>query len=77
MNVSLFDYGIIVPTETWLHSDKFDSEIIDDGYQVYRCDRDRVANERSDGGGELIAVRHALSAGSAGVVRRRLPLPIH
>ncbi|XP_059050411.1 uncharacterized protein LOC131845376, partial [Achroia grisella] len=39
-----------------------DNEIIDNRYHVYRCDRDRVATDRRDGGGVLVAVLRELAA---------------
>lgn len=72
MNVLQYEYDIIVFTETWLHNEIFDSEIIDNRYQLYRCDRDRVASGRGDGGGVLIAVRHGLSTCAGGMSVRPL-----
>lgn len=62
MNILSDNYDIIVLTETWLTPDIADSEVIDSRYTVYRCDRDRIASGRSDGGGVLVAVRSELRA---------------
>lgn len=62
MNVLMYNYDIIILTETWLTSDIFDNELIDSRYQVYRCDRNRAATGRRDGGGVLIAIRRSLGA---------------
>lgn len=72
MNVLLFDYDIIILTETWLHGEISDREFIDERYQVYRSDRDLAASGRGIGGGVLIAVRHALAACPGGVIVRLL-----
>lgn len=49
-------YDVIVLTETWLVPEIADGEFIDQRYVVFRCDRDRVATGKKDGGGVLIAV---------------------
>lgn len=56
MNILSNSYDVIVLTETSLIPDIRDSEFIDERYVVFRCDRDRVATNKKDGGGVLIAV---------------------
>lgn len=56
MNILAHTYDIIILTETWLINDICDSEFIDQRYTVYRCDRDRTATKKLDGGGVLVAV---------------------
>lgn len=53
-NVLTSDSGLIVLTETWLHSDIYSAELFNDVFLVYRCDRSSVDKIR--GGGVLIAV---------------------
>lgn len=60
MNILSNSYDVIVLTETWLTSDIRDSEFIDERYVVFRCDRDRLATNKKDGGGVLIAVLREL-----------------
>lgn len=55
-------FDIIVLTETWLIPNIADCELVDSRYLVYRCDRDREACGKSDGGGVLVAVRRGLNA---------------
>lgn len=55
-------YDIIILTETWLTPDIDNNEFIDQRYITYRCDRDRVASCRQDGGGVLIAVLRELKS---------------
>lgn len=56
-NLLSCDYDVICLTETWLLPGIYDSEIIDDRYIVYRCDRDYSTRSDGMGGGTLIAVR--------------------
>lgn len=69
MNILSHSYDIIILTETWLHEGVLDSEFIDTRYNVYRCDRNRAATYRRDGGGVLVAVLCSLS------VTRCVPTP--
>lgn len=50
----------MIVTETWLIPDIRDSEFIDERYFVFKCDRNRLATVKSDGGGFLVAVRREL-----------------
>lgn len=56
------DYDVICLTETWLLPSIFDSELFDERYVVYRCDRNYVLLGQALGGGSLIAVRRELPA---------------
>lgn len=60
MNILSSAYDIVVLTETWLIPEISDGEFIDNRYNVFRCDRDRLATNKSDGGGVLIAIRRDL-----------------
>ncbi|KAL0871522.1 hypothetical protein ABMA27_005236 [Loxostege sticticalis] len=60
MNILSNNYDVIVLTETWLISEIDNNEFIDRRYVVYRCDRDRTATSKKDGGGVLIAVLRGL-----------------
>lgn len=62
MNILSNCYDIIILTETWLTPEILDSEFIDQRYSIYRCDRDREATLKKDGGGTLIAVLRELQA---------------
>ena len=62
MNILANSYDIIILTETWLHLDIYDNELIDSRYHIFRKDRDRVATGRRDGGGVLIAIQRSLKA---------------
>lgn len=46
-----FEHHVIIFTETWLKDNVFDSELLCDKYQIFRCNR----NDRN-GGGVLIAI---------------------
>ncbi|KAF9814494.1 hypothetical protein SFRURICE_000221, partial [Spodoptera frugiperda] len=59
-NILANSYDVLILTETWLISDIHDGEFIDDRYLVFRCDRDRLATKKCDGGGVLVAVRREL-----------------
>ncbi|CAH2094459.1 unnamed protein product [Euphydryas editha] len=48
MNILSHNYDIVVFTEKWLHENIFDNEIIDQRYQLFRCDRNRAATGRRD-----------------------------
>lgn len=50
-NILVNCYDIIILSETWLIPSISDSEVVDSRYQLYRCDRDRVATGKDDGGG--------------------------
>ena len=53
----LFDYDILLFTETNLSSDINDSELGLPAYNVYRCDRNSNTSLKKSGGGVLIAVK--------------------
>lgn len=72
MNILANSYDVIVLTETWLTPDIADSEFIDERYTIHRCDRDRAATKRKDGGGVLIAVLKGLRS-----VRLHSCSPVH
>lgn len=55
-------YDIIILSETWLVPQICNEEFIDSRYCVYRCDRDRLATGKLDGGGVLVAIRRELQA---------------
>nr|AEM44817.1 unknown [Pectinophora gossypiella] len=61
MNILSCDFDIIVITETWLIPEISDSEFIDQRYVTFRCDRDRNATSKMDGGGVMIAVLRSLN----------------
>nr|XP_049697166.1 uncharacterized protein LOC126054699 [Helicoverpa armigera] len=60
MNILSGSYDVIILTETWLVPGIRDCEFIDDRYLVFRCDRDRSATNKRDGGGVLVAVLRTL-----------------
>lgn len=51
-------YDVVVLVETWLHHGILSSEIFDDAWIVYRCDRDGTLIQKKEGGGVLVAVRN-------------------
>lgn len=53
-NVPLFDYDIVVFTETWLNASINSAELGMDNYVIYRLDRNHGGNGR--GGSVLIAI---------------------
>ncbi|KAJ0180561.1 hypothetical protein K1T71_003965 [Dendrolimus kikuchii] len=55
-------YDILILSETWLTANISDCEVVDPRYVLHRCDRDRMATGKQDGGGVLIATRRDLSA---------------
>lgn len=55
-------YDIIILTESWLHEAILDSELCNNIYDVFRCDRDQKLTGKSKGGGVLIMVRKTLQA---------------
>lgn len=55
-------YDIIILSETWLVPQISDDEFIDSRYSVFRCDRDRQATGKMDGGGVLVGIRRELQA---------------
>lgn len=58
-NVSLFDYDIIVLSETWLRQEVNDSELgLLPNYSIFRCDRCSVIENDIRGGGVLIAIKN-------------------
>lgn len=62
MNILSNCYDIIILIETWLTPHIFDNEYIDERYVVFRCDRNRSATNKKEGGGVLVAVRKTLNA---------------
>lgn len=62
MNILANCYDIIILTETWLTPEIYNNEFIDNRYVVYRCDRDRTATNKKDGGGVLVAMLKGLRA---------------
>lgn len=60
MNILSNNYDVIILTETWLVPWISDNEFIDQRYVVFRCDRDRDATTKLDGGGVVIAVLRSL-----------------
>jgi len=57
MNVALFDYDIIVLSETWLSTSINNAELgLCNKYSIFRCDRCDVHGAGIRGGGVLIAV---------------------
>lgn len=60
MNILSYSFDVIILSETWLTPSIADSEFIDDRYLVFREDRNRVATNKREGGGVLIAVRREL-----------------
>lgn len=65
MNILAHNYDIIILTETWLHLDIPDSDVVDSRYNIFRSDRDRSRSGKQDGGGVLVAVRCGLAAFAA------------
>lgn len=57
MNALADSYDIIILSETWLIPTILDCEILDSRYSIFRCDRNRAATGKRDGGGVLVAVR--------------------
>lgn len=62
MNILANCYDIIVLSETWLTPNIADNEFIDERYVIYRCDRNRMATNKKEGGGVLVAVLKNLHA---------------
>lgn len=62
MNILNGNYDIIILTETWLIPEINNNEFIDQRYNVYRCDRDRVNTNKMDGGGVLVALLRTLKS---------------
>ena len=50
------EFSVIVLTETWLYPEVNSSELFDNRYVVYRCDRNMFNSSKMRGGGVLIAV---------------------
>lgn len=59
-NVPLFEYDIIILTETWLSSGFHDSELHFDGFDIYRRDRSPNTSVYCRGGGVLVATKKHL-----------------
>lgn len=51
------DCDIIAITESWLQSNTFSTELFDDSYSVFRCDRDLSKLNVKRGGGVMLAVK--------------------
>lgn len=66
-NMLLCSYDIICISETWLLPSIFNSELFDDRFSVYRCDRDYESRSDKKGGGILVAVRRGIGIGDVGV----------
>lgn len=71
MNILASSYDIIILTETWLIPEIANSEFIDTRYVVFRCDRDRDATGKRDGGGVLIAILRELQSASLDILSSR------
>lgn len=56
------DYRIIVLTETGLTDSIFDTELFNDNFLVYRCDRSPYSSDKTRKGGVLIAVHSTLKS---------------
>jgi Reverse transcriptase (RNA-dependent DNA polymerase)/Endonuclease-reverse transcriptase len=50
------NHDIIMLVETNFNTDISDTEILDDRYVIYRCDRSSLSSHKSNGGGVLIAI---------------------
>lgn len=61
-NILCNNYDVLLFTETWLQDDIFDSELCDDRYDVYRCDRNLQLTDKRTGGGVMICTRRELCA---------------
>lgn len=61
-NILSSNYDLMCFTETWLQSDILDSEICDNRYDVFRCDRDLAATSRATGGGVMVCALRELCA---------------
>ena len=65
---------IIIGTETWLHQDLKNSELLLDDYDIFRRDRptrkSRLGNKITRGGGVLIAVKRDLRSQSISISER-------
>lgn len=64
VNILASSYDVIILTETWLVPEIANNEFIDPRYVVFRCDRDRGATGKRDGGGVLIAILRELQSAS-------------
>ncbi|XP_062716443.1 uncharacterized protein LOC134291954 [Aedes albopictus] len=53
-------YDIIALTETWLNDRTASSQVFDNEYTVFRCDRCSSNSNKTSGGGVLLAIRHKL-----------------
>lgn len=61
-NILSCDYDILCFTETWLQNDILDTEVCDNRYSIFRCDRDLASTGKCTGGGVMVCVRRALGA---------------
>lgn len=61
-SVASEDYDIVYLTETWLCSELDSSDLFDDRYIVFRCDRNALTSSCKRGGGVLIAIKNGFSA---------------
>ena len=56
-------YDIVSVTETWLHGDIYDEEILPElNYNVYRRDRDAETSAKRTGGGVMLCVSKNFSS---------------
>jgi hypothetical protein len=68
-NTLTCDYDILSFTETWLKDDINNAELIDDRYEIFRCDRDCLTTNKTKGGGVMLCVRRELAAEQCAVWR--------
>lgn len=60
--ISECEYDVLGLTETWLNENVSSSELFNDEYVVFRCDRNFRESEISRGGGVLVAARSNFSS---------------
>lgn len=56
------NFNFLVLTETWLHMDILDNELLDNRYTIFRTDRNPENSSKSLGGGVLIAIKKPLKS---------------
>lgn len=64
INSSTSAFDVILITESWLNDSVCDRELVDDGYSVFRRDRDLTKSSKKYCGGVLIIARNELNATS-------------
>jgi hypothetical protein len=64
-NLMMHDFEIICLSETWLLPGIYDTELFDNRYNIYRCDRNYELRGDGFGGGVLIAVNRSLTVRSS------------